>query len=146
MTFSVFLAKLIGIGVTSQTLRGAILSNIREFALAARARHFSMGSLRMIVMELSFWAGVVGTIAALLFTGMPSPCLAAAIGLPIVVRPPIAVLVCIMMMVIAILSGAMAMGASWKKSQRQRTCSDDRRHLRPGPGTSNASGPAAPTL
>ena len=114
MTFSVFLAVLIGIGVTSQTLRGAILSNIREFA-SLRALGISMGSLRMIVMELSFWAGVVGTIAALLFTGAIT-LLGGAIGLPIVVRPPIAVLVCIMMMVIAILSGAMAMGIL-KKSQ-----------------------------
>ena len=65
--FSVFLAILIGIGVTSQTLRGAILSNIREFA-SLRALGISMGSLRMIVMELSFWVGVAGLGAALLLT------------------------------------------------------------------------------
>ncbi len=57
--FSIFLAVLIGIGVTSQTLRGAILSNIREFA-SLRALGISMGSLRLIVMELSFWVGVAG--------------------------------------------------------------------------------------
>jgi putative ABC transport system permease protein len=56
LVFSVFLAVLIGIGVTSQTLRGAILSNIREFA-SLRALGISMGSLRLIVMEMSFWAG-----------------------------------------------------------------------------------------
>ena len=112
--FSVFLAALIGVGVTSQTLRGAILSNIREFA-SLRALGISMGSLRLIVMELSFWAGIAGTIAALLFTGGIA-LLASGIGLPIVVRPETAAFVCTMMMVIAIISGAMAMGIL-KKSQ-----------------------------
>jgi putative ABC transport system permease protein len=112
--FSVFLAGLIGIGVTSQTLRGAILSNIREFA-SLRALGISMGSLRLIVMELSFWAGIAGTIAALLFTGLIA-FLASGIGLPVVVRPPTAIFVCVMMMIIAIISGAMAMGIL-KKSQ-----------------------------
>lgn len=114
LAFSVFLATLIGIGVTSQTLRGAILSNIREFA-SLRALGISMGSLRLIVMELSFWAGVAGTIAALLFTAGIAA-LGTTIGLPVVVRPPTAVFVCAMMMVIAIISGAMAMGIL-KKSQ-----------------------------
>jgi putative ABC transport system permease protein len=112
--FSVFLAALIGVGVTSQTVRGAILSNIREFA-SLRALGISMGSLRLIVMELSFWAGVAGTATALLLTG-GIVLLASGIGLPIVVRPPTAAFVCVMMMVIAIFSGAMAMGIL-KKSQ-----------------------------
>ena len=112
--FSVFLAALIGVGVTSQTLRGAILSNIREFA-SLRALGISMGSLRLIVLELSFWAGIAGTIAALLFTGGIA-LLASGVGLPIVVRPETAAFVCVMMMIIAIISGAMAMGIL-KKSQ-----------------------------
>jgi putative ABC transport system permease protein len=110
----VFLAALIGIGVTSQTLRGAILSNIREFA-SLRALGIAMGSLRLIVMELSFWVGVAGLIAALVLTTLIGAW-AAAIGLPLVIRPPTAIFVCIMMMVIAIVSGAMAMGIL-KKSQ-----------------------------
>jgi putative ABC transport system permease protein len=112
--FAVFLAALIGVGVTSQTLRGAILSNIREFA-SLRALGISMGSLRLIVMELSFWAGIAGTLAALGMTATIA-LLGTSIGLPIVVRPPTAVFVCIMMMIIAIISGAMAMGIL-KKSQ-----------------------------
>jgi putative ABC transport system permease protein len=114
LVFSVFLAALIGVGVTSQTLRGAILSNIREFA-SLRALGISMGSLRLIVMELSFWAGVVGTMAALAMTG-GIMLLGTSIGLPIVVRFPTAAMVCCMMMVIAVISGAMAMGIL-KKSQ-----------------------------
>ncbi|MFI4934721.1 MAG: ABC transporter permease [Caulobacterales bacterium] len=112
--FSVFLAVLIGIGVTSQTLRGAILSNIREFA-SLRALGISMGSLRLIVMELSFWVGVVGLAAALAFTFGIS-LLAGSVGLPIVMRLPTMIQVCVMLMVIAVVSGALAMGIL-KKSQ-----------------------------
>jgi putative ABC transport system permease protein len=46
--FSLFLGLLIGISITSQTLRGAILANIKEFA-SLRALGVSMGDLRMIV-------------------------------------------------------------------------------------------------
>lgn len=112
--FAVFLAVLIGIGVTSQTLRGAILSNIREFA-SFRALGISMGSLRIIVMELSFWVGVAGLGAALILTiGVAS--LGHWIGLPIVVRAPTIGWTCSMLMVLAVASGAMAMGIL-KKSQ-----------------------------
>ena len=114
LTFSVFLAILIGIGITSQTLRGAILSNIREFA-SLRALGISMGSLRLIVMELSFWVGIAGLAAAVLLTFLIG--LAAdAVGLPIVYRLPTFISVFVMMMMIAIVSGAMAMGIL-KKSQ-----------------------------
>jgi putative ABC transport system permease protein len=112
--FSVFLAILIGIGVTSQTLRGAILSNIREFA-SLRALGISMGSLRLIVMELSFWVGVAGLGAALLFTAVISMA-AGSIGLPIVMRAPTMLQVCILLLIISVVSGAMAMGIL-KKSQ-----------------------------
>jgi putative ABC transport system permease protein len=112
--FSVFLAILIGIGVTSQTLRGAILSNIREFA-SLRALGISMASLRLIVMELSFWVGIAGLGAALLFTAAISMA-AGAIGLPIMMRAPTMLQVCILLLIIAVLSGAMAMGIL-KKSQ-----------------------------
>ena len=112
--FSVFLAGLIGVGVTSQTLRGAILSNIREFA-SLRALGISMGSLRLIVMELSFWVGVAGLFVALGLTFGIS-LLASTIGLPIVMRPPTMISVSLMLIAIAIVSGAMAMGIL-KKSQ-----------------------------
>ena len=55
--FSLFLGLLIGIGITSQTLRGAILASIKEFA-SLRALGVSMGSLSKIVLELSLWVGV----------------------------------------------------------------------------------------
>ncbi|HEY1425322.1 MAG TPA: ABC transporter permease [Caulobacteraceae bacterium] len=114
MGFATFLAVLIGIGVTSQTLRGAILSNIREFA-SFRALGISMRSLRLIVMELSFWVGIAGLGAALILT-VGIGALGQAIGLPIVMRPPIVIQSCVMLLVLAVASGAMAMGIL-KKSQ-----------------------------
>jgi len=114
LVFFVLLAIGIGTGVTSQTLRGAILSNIREFA-SLRALGISMWSLRVIVMELSFWVGVAGLAAAMLLTWAVS--LATnAIGLPLVVRLPSYEWVSAMLMIIAVVSGAMSMGIL-KKSQ-----------------------------
>jgi putative ABC transport system permease protein len=114
LVFFVFLAIGIGIGITSQTLRGAILSNIREFA-SLRALGISMGSLRLIVIELSFWVGVGGLAATGLLTFAISFA-TGAIGLPLVVRPNVAAWVGGMLMVLAVISGAMAMGIL-KKSQ-----------------------------
>ena len=108
LVFLTIMAILIGVGITSQTLRGAILSNIREFA-SLRALGISMLSLRWIVVEMSFWAGVAGIGAAGLITW--AACLAAAsAGLPLFIRPEPALLVCLMLMVIAVVSGALAMG------------------------------------
>jgi putative ABC transport system permease protein len=50
--FSAFLGLLIGVVITWQTLRGAIMANIKEFA-SLRALGVSMGDLRNVVMELS---------------------------------------------------------------------------------------------
>ena len=109
-----FVAILIGIGVTSQTLRGAILSNIREFA-GLRALGVSMGSLRLIVMELSAWVGVAGLSAAVGVTGALI-FIATGVGLPMVVSPKSLIQVALLLMGIAIASGLMAMGVL-KKSQ-----------------------------
>ena len=114
LSFSVFLAILIGIGVTSQTLRGAILSNIKEFA-SLRALGISVGSLRVIVMELSFWVGVAGLLAAGVFTWMAS-LLAALAGAPMIFDLSTVSWVAAMLMFIAVASGFMAMGIL-KKSQ-----------------------------
>ncbi|HWF01802.1 MAG TPA: ABC transporter permease [Caulobacteraceae bacterium] len=114
LVFLTFMASLIGVGITSQTLRGAILSNIREFA-SLRALGISMGSLRWIVMELAFWVGVAGVIAALAVTAATAAA-AGASGLPIIIRPIPAALLCGLLTLIAIASGAMAMGVL-KKGQ-----------------------------
>jgi putative ABC transport system permease protein len=114
LLFVTIMAVLIGVGITSQTLRGAILSNIREFA-SLRALGISMGSLRWIVMELSAWAGVAGIAVAGLLTGLAALAAANA-GLPLVLRPGPAVVVSLMLIAIAVISGALAMGIL-KRSQ-----------------------------
>lgn len=57
--FSTILGFLVGIVITSQTLMAAITSSLREYA-ALRALGVSIGSLRSIVLEQSFWIGVLG--------------------------------------------------------------------------------------
>jgi putative ABC transport system permease protein len=114
LSFSVFLAILIGVGITSQTLRGAILSNIKEFA-SLRALGISMGSLRLIVVELSFWVGVAGLMATGVFTWLIS-LLARSVGLAMIFPLTTLSWVSVMLMFIAVASGVMAMGIL-KKSQ-----------------------------
>jgi putative ABC transport system permease protein len=112
--FSVFLGFLIGVGITSQTLRGAILANIKEFA-SLRALGVSMGSLRVIVLELAFWIGVVGLGATALFTFLVF-LLAKSGGVPMGFPVGWVVTVAILLMIISLASGLMALGIL-KKSQ-----------------------------
>lgn len=114
LAFSVVLGGGIGIGITSMTLRGAILANIKEFA-SLRALGVSMGSLRAIVLELSLWVGVAGIGATAVFTVLVS-LLAGAAGLPMVFRPPVVVGVAVMLMIVAALSGLISLGVL-KRSQ-----------------------------
>jgi putative ABC transport system permease protein len=112
--FSVFLGFMIGVGITSQTLRGAILASIKEFA-SLRALGVSMGSLRLIVMELSLWVGVVGLLATAVFT-FGVYLLATKSGMPMGFPLPWIVSVTLLLLVISIASGALALGIL-KKSQ-----------------------------
>jgi putative ABC transport system permease protein len=112
--FSVFLGFLIGVGITSQTLRGAILANIKEFA-SLRALGVSMGSLRLIVLELSFWVGLVGLMATGVLTFLIY-LLAKNGGLPMGFPLNWVVLVSVLLMAISLASGLMALGVL-KKSQ-----------------------------
>jgi putative ABC transport system permease protein len=114
LTFSIFLGFLIGVGITSQTLRGAILANIKEFA-SLRALGVSMGSLRTVVLELSFWVGVAGIVAAAAFTFLVSQ-LARGIGLMMAFPPVWLFGVTVLLLAIAVFSGLMALGIL-KKSQ-----------------------------
>lgn len=112
--FSLFLGVLIGIAITSQTLRGAILANIKEFA-SLRALGVGMGSLRRIVLELSFWVGVTGVLASGLLTWGVSM-LALMFGLPMAFPIWIVATVSGVLITIAVLSGLMSLGVL-KKSQ-----------------------------
>jgi len=112
--FSLFLGILIGVAITWQTLRGAIMANIKEFA-SLRALGVSMGSLRAIVMELSFWVGVAGILASGLLTWGVS-LLATGGGLTMSFPIPMVAGVCVMLLIIALASGFLSLGVL-KKSQ-----------------------------
>lgn len=112
--FSVFLGFLIGVGITSQTLRGAIMANIKEFA-SLRALGVSMGSLRLIVLELSFWVGLAGLAATAVFTYLVS-LLAKSAGLPMGFPIGWVIGVAMLLLVISLASGLMSLGVL-KKSQ-----------------------------
>jgi putative ABC transport system permease protein len=65
--FSSLLALMVGVAITSQTLMGAVVSSLREYA-TLRALGISLGSLRAIVLEQSWWVGVAGLAATSLAT------------------------------------------------------------------------------
>lgn len=65
--FASLLALIVGVVITSQTLSGAILASIKEFA-ALRALGVSRGALRAVVVEQALWVGVVGLAVTSLLT------------------------------------------------------------------------------
>ncbi len=68
--FASLLALIVGVVITSQTLSGAILASIKEFA-ALRALGVSQRSLRGVVIEQSLWVGSIGlALTALLTLGI----------------------------------------------------------------------------
>ena len=109
-----FLGGLVGLVITWQTLRGAIFANIKEFA-SLRALGVSVGALRWVIMELSFWVGVAG----LAFTAAmvwALTIIAGYFGLPMAYPIEWISAVVIMLMVVAMLSGFFSLGVL-KKSQ-----------------------------
>lgn len=110
----VVLGTIIGIAITWQTLQGAIMANIKEFA-SLRALGVGMGSLNLIVMELSFWVGIIGVAAAILLTWLVS--LFAMANAVIIALPPVLLIVVGGgLVIIAMVSGLLSMGVL-KKSQ-----------------------------
>ena len=112
--FFLFLGLLIGLGITSQTLRGAILANIKEFA-SLRALGVSVSSLRLIVLELSLWVGIAGLGATAILVGAVA-LLAKSGGVPMAFPIEDVVKTAVFLLATAMISGAMALGVL-KKSQ-----------------------------
>ena len=110
----VVLGIIIGVAITWQTLRGAIMANIKEFA-SLRALGVGMGTLRRIVMELSFWVGVVGVAAAIGLTWLLS---LFAMSKAVIIALPLPLLIVVGggLIAISMLSGFLSMGIL-KKSQ-----------------------------
>jgi putative ABC transport system permease protein len=112
--FAVVVGTFIGIVITWQTLQGAILANIKEFA-SLRALGVSMGSLRLIVLELSLWVGVAGMLLAATITALVWV-LGRSFGVPMDFPLFIDLPVAITLLLIALASGALSLGVL-KKSQ-----------------------------
>jgi putative ABC transport system permease protein len=104
----VVLGTIIGVAITWQTLRGAIMANIKEFA-SLRALGVGMGSLNRIVMELSFWVGLVGVAAAIGLTFLVQM-LAMANAVIIALPPVLLIIVGGGLVLIAVISGALSLG------------------------------------
>jgi putative ABC transport system permease protein len=102
------------VGITWQTLRGAILANIKEFA-TLRALGVSVGSLRQVVLELAFWVGVVGLFATGLFVWIVAQ-LGKSGGVPMAFPPEYITMAVGLLMFIALGSGLLSLGIL-KKSQ-----------------------------
>ena len=104
----VVLGTIIGVAITWQTLRGAIMANIKEFA-SLRALGVGMGSLNRIIIELSFWVGLVGVAAAIGLTLLVQM-FAAANAVIIALPPVLLIIVGGGLVVIAMLSGLLSLG------------------------------------
>jgi putative ABC transport system permease protein len=104
----VVLGTIIGVAITWQTLRGAIMANIKEFA-SLRALGVGMGSLNLIVMELSFWVGLVGVAAAIGLTLLVQ-WFAAANAVIIALPPVLLIIVGGGLVAISVMSGALSLG------------------------------------
>jgi putative ABC transport system permease protein len=109
LSFMSSIGFIIGVVITWQTLRGAILANIKEFA-SLRALGVSIGQLRGVVMELSLWVGILGiAAAALLMVGIAM--LAKMANLPMGFDPGSVLQTGVLLLAIAIGSGALTLGA-----------------------------------
>lgn len=109
MTFMSAIGFIIGVVITWQTLRGAILANIKEFA-SLRALGVSIGQLRNVVMELSIWVGILGiAAAALLMVGIAM--LAKAVNLPMGFDLGSVIQTGVLLLLISIGSGVLTLGA-----------------------------------
>ena len=112
--FAMVMGALVGIVITWQTLRAAILANVKEFA-SLRALGVGMSSLGVVVMEMSFWVGVAGLFAtALLVLAIWS--LARSANVPMGFPMGFVVFIGISLVVIAVVSGFFSLGVL-KKSQ-----------------------------
>jgi putative ABC transport system permease protein len=104
----------VGVIITWQTLRGAILANIKELA-SLRALGVSMPSLQRIVIEISFWVGVAGLAVTAVMMALISV-LAKFGGVPMGFRLSWVIISAILLLVIALASGFFSLGVL-KKSQ-----------------------------
>jgi putative ABC transport system permease protein len=111
---TVVIGAFIGVAITSMTLRGAILSSIKEFA-SLRALGVPMNALRRIVLELSLWVGLAGFLVTAILT-LGVYLLATKFGVPMGFPLFWDIFVAVLLLVIAGFSGLFSIGVL-KKSQ-----------------------------
>jgi putative ABC transport system permease protein len=112
--FALAIGALSGVIITWQTLQGAVLGNIKEFA-SLRALGVSMGPLRWIVIELSFWVGIAGLFATAILTAGVTV-VAAAYSVTLYYPLWAVAGVSVFLMIVAMFSGMLSVGVL-KKSQ-----------------------------
>jgi putative ABC transport system permease protein len=112
--FMLMVGTFIGIVITWQTLQGAILANIKEFA-SLRALGVSIGSLNLVILELSFWVGVAGLIMTAIMT-LGVNLLASAFNLSMYYPLWAILTIGVLLLLISMLSGLFSLGVL-KKSQ-----------------------------
>jgi putative ABC transport system permease protein len=108
LLFIIAVGGFVGTVITWQTLRGAILANIKEFA-SLRALGVSMGSLNLIIMELSFWVGVAGLVLTGVLTwGVTA--LASGASVPLIYPLWSIIFIAVTLEIIAVVSGLLSLG------------------------------------
>ncbi len=110
--FSMLLALLVGVGVTGQTLRGAVIASLKEYA-ALRALGVTVGQLRAIVLEQSLWVALVGNLLMFVIAGLLSG-LAWVIGIPLVLTWWLGAITTLFVTAIACLSGLVALSVLYR--------------------------------
>ncbi len=109
MLFLTVIGFIIGVVITWQTLRGAILANIKEFA-SLRALGVSMAGLRAVIMELSLYVGVLGIImSAVLMVGLTA--VAGSYNVAMGYQLGSVIQTAILLLMISLASGLLTLGA-----------------------------------
>ncbi|BAI75424.1 hypothetical protein AZL_c01310 (plasmid) [Azospirillum sp. B510] len=110
--FSMLLALLVGVGVTGQTLRGAVIASMKEYA-ALRALGVRVGQLRAIVLEQSLWVALAGNVA--MFAIAAALCaLAWFLDIPMVMSPWLCAVTSLFVTAIACVSGLLALSVLYR--------------------------------
>ena len=112
--FSGFIAFLVGIGVTSQTLRGAVLAQLKELA-SLRALGVPSSALRFIVIEQAVWVGLAGVLA-MLFGAVLVQGAGSVLKVAIAYPWQAVAACCAFLVVVALLSGVSAVRALYRSN------------------------------
>lgn len=105
--FSSLLGLIIGTVITSQTLRGVILSTLREYA-TFRAIGVPAVKLSAVVLEQSLWIGVLGALLTVLVSVLANA-LAQALYVPLVLTWWAVLAAVLIGLVTAVISGLLAL-------------------------------------